>query len=679
VAGARILASAVVAGESLSELPCREAAAGENTRESLLDCYPARRLSALVTQRTGEAPVLARATSETDGSFSLEGLTPGRYSLWAESAEGTGLRRDVAAGDEGVELVLGEGVRMSGLVSNEEKGPVVGALVTAIFTAHSRFFETVTDGTGQFSLGPVPRGEYVLLVSKEGLLPAQVTFTAYARELERKFLLLRPRRISGQVVLAGAPAAGARVRTQSDEADSGLEVLTDAAGRFSLEGLEPTRRYELIATRDGLWANTYVDFEPEDDPPRFLAERTDITLELEPVVEVKGVVRDAAGRPIVNASVELSALDEEEEEEVEVGEDGEVLSLPPSILVASGWTDKEGRYHVGPARPGRMRLEVSAVGPWEPGFHDAAFKAGTSTVDFVLERSEGEEALVEEEAGPERPREPRPRLVGEVVDELGAPVSQAEVSLWPEASQGRGRHFDKVRTDARGHFSFEVSEGRYRLAAEFAQDDVAHTTSRVVELGKGETRVQLRFAPGQVLSGVVVDPRGQPIEDALVELRSTLRPEVFYHGIPLRTARSGHWTGPDGRFTYQSVSGEHLEVSVTKPDHGLACVEREGGRLGLPVKPGTRELRVVLVRDASVHGRFVQKDGSPITAFVVNGQGWRDEEGRFSVPIRCSGTLQLELRAADEGQVPGPRSVRHSVSVREEVDMDVGAIVLDGR
>ncbi|REG14259.1 carboxypeptidase family protein, partial [Archangium gephyra] len=552
VAGARVLASAVVAGESLSAMPCRRAGE-EDPERSLFDCASSFQLAGLVNARAGDAPVLARATSETEGSFSLEGLKAGHYALWVESPEGVGVLQDVPAGAEGVEVVLGEGVRVSGLVSDEERVPVAGVLVTAIFTAHSRLFETVTDATGHYHLGPLPRGEYLLLVSKEGLLPMHTTFIAYGRELERKFVMNHPRRISGQVRVAGAPAAGASVSTWVHDEDAERQVLTDAAGRFSLEGLAPSS-FELVATRDGLWASTRVDFDPEDDSSRFLAERTDITLELAPVVEVTGVVRDEAGRPIENASVELSERDEEDEEEEEDG-----LSL--AMAVSSAWTDAEGRYRVGPTRPGRLRLEVSSLRGFSDDSHEAVFQPGTSTVDFVLKRLEGEEAeeQLEAEAEAEASREPRPVLEGEVVDELGAPVSQAEVSVWPETGTWRGRQRDHTRTDAKGYFSFFAPpEGRYRIAAEFAQDDVTHTAARVVEVGKGVTRVQLRFEPGQVLSGVVVDARGQPVEGARVELRSTLRAQVLYHGRPVRASRGSQMTGPDGRFSFQSVSGEQL-------------------------------------------------------------------------------------------------------------------------
>ncbi|OJH39478.1 carboxypeptidase-like regulatory domain-containing protein [Cystobacter ferrugineus] len=256
----------------------------------------------------------------------------------------------------------------------------------------------------------------------------------------------------------------------------------------------------------------------------------DLTLELAPIAEVRGVVRDETEQPIESAVVELWAKD---------GED--------STRVSSGWTDAQGRYRVGPAKPGVLKI----------------------------------------------------------------------------------------------------------------------------------------FVGGEELFRVVVDARGQPVEGVRVEVRSALsRGRVPW-------LLGGGWvqqTGPDGRFSLQSVSGAQLELRVEKPEYVLACSEREGGRIALPVKPGDREVRAVLVREAFVHWQILHWDGTPVPSFPVstreglgNAREFSNEEGLFSVPILCTGTLQLELRVAEGVDVRGgSRRLRRLMSVREEVDVHLGALVLDG-
>ncbi|WP_158502287.1 hypothetical protein [Vitiosangium sp. GDMCC 1.1324] len=47
-----------------------------------------------------------------------------------------------------------------------------------------------------------------------------------------------------------------------------------------------------------------------------------------------------------------------------------------------------------------------------------------------------------------------------------------------------------------------------------------------------------------------------------------------------------------------------------------------------------------------------------------------DEDGRFSLPIYGSGTLQLELAEPKSRAAP----VRRTVTVQEEVELDVGTL-----
>ncbi|HLK99659.1 MAG TPA: carboxypeptidase-like regulatory domain-containing protein [Myxococcaceae bacterium] len=93
VAGARVLATLAVEGETLSTLP------------------------ELVEERRGEALTLAEAVTAEDGSFVLSGLEPGSYALWVESVEGAGFQDGVGAGSSSVVLRMGAGVRLSGTVT----------------------------------------------------------------------------------------------------------------------------------------------------------------------------------------------------------------------------------------------------------------------------------------------------------------------------------------------------------------------------------------------------------------------------------------------------------------------------------------------------------------------------------------------------------------------------------
>jgi protocatechuate 3,4-dioxygenase beta subunit len=709
VPGARVLASAPVAGESLSELPCENGSRGG----SILECtrgLEREQVLSLVAQRQGEAPVLSRATTAADGSFTLEGLEAGRYLLWVESAEGTGLMHDVAAGDDGVELRLGAGVRLSGRVVDEAEAPVAGALVTAIFKAHSRFFEAVSDADGRFRLGPMPPGEYSLVIAREGFLSELETFTGYEPEHELTSTLYRTRRIAGRVLLAGASVAGAEVLARPESLNEPeLRTLTDAAGRFAFEGVAPLRR-QLIATHGGYGAFLKV-FDDAASELELARGYPEVTLELTPVSHVQGVVLDETRRPIEGARVDVTQRDGKE------------------LLWSRTLTDARGRYRLGPVRPGPVSLDVAANGFIPINRQRQVVAAGENTVDLTLTRAtlvegwvvdaagqplvgeplalntlEGPEALpgnhgrrtgpdgrfsldapepgryrlevggqkmapqVLEVAAPSSQRISAERLLtvmGEVVDEAGMPLPGVRVGLWPATPDIREAELTRATTDLQGRFSLGASsEGRYRVAAVLSHDDFTRATSQEIELGKGGARVRLRLEAGRRLSGVVVDRGGQPIPEAQVRVLPTLHVEPLgCGGPPPRAITDSH-----GRFTFRGISGEQLVLHVWK--EGYLDVSRDGVRDGFPLKPDERDVRVVLLKSAAVQGRFVRADGSPIMFFELNGQEHAHEKGRFSLPIYGAGTVQFELRE------PGSRAapVRRTVTVQEEVDLDVGTI-----
>lgn len=719
VAGARVLASATEPGESLSELAC-----SERTAMPLLDCHNPGVLFERVARRSGEALVLARATSDTDGSFSLEGLTPGRYALWVEAAEGTALRRDVEAGAEGVALVLGPSLRVTGLIQAEDEKPVEGALVTAIFKRHSRFFEALTDARGHFALETLPQGEYTLVIAREGLLSEERSLLGYLPEMKVGAWLSFPRRLEGTVVHAGAPVAGVPVRTYSVMDATERVARTDARGHFALEGLPPMGNYELLVEHEGLRGTLAVEIpESEAAGARPVTERTGLILELTPATSLSGVVRDEAGRPVENAEVTVSR------EELWEGEPF-FQSLP------STRTDAQGRYTVESVEPGVFQFEVDAEGFLAAEPQTWEVEAGPVEVDLDLKRAvvlEGR--LVDAEGQPvekgslhltsEEPQDlfsatvgeggrfsfdlPRPgrfrlqvtggdleesprvevtapatdvrvrvtrqpRVVGTVVDATGLPLPNVEVALWPEVSgEEKPRPLHYSGTDAEGRFSLAApTEGDYRVVAEFFLAGSLRSASRQVRVGREGAEVALRLEDGQPLSGVVVDSRGRPLEGVSVQVHDTRHTNIQACGAPARGVK----TGPDGRFHFPSVSGSSLVVAASKDGYVLSCA---GGALDtrrLPVAPGTREQRVVLVKQALVRGKLLQPDGKPVTVYSVNGVRRASPVGVFFAPIQCTGPLTLELSAAE--RVPGSAPLRHTVSVQEEVDQDIGTLVLGG-
>jgi hypothetical protein len=259
---------------------------------------------------------------------------------------------------------------------------------------------------------------------------------------------------------------------------------------------------------------------------------------------------------------------------------------------------------------------------------------------------------------------------GEVVDETGLPLPGVEVSIWAEEPRDPKHQLDYGHTGVDGRFSFPApSEGRYRLAAEFFMGDITETASQRVEVGPRGASVQVRLGGGHEFSGVVVDARGQPMEGVDVEVLSTLHAELLRCAGPA----GGRKTGPDGRFRFQRVSGESLVLKVKKEGYVLQCMGEERREL-FPLTPEAREVRVVLVKRAFVYGRIVQEDGSPVIAYTLNGSRRAQTEGRFEWPIRCTGSLTLEVSAPD--LLPGAVPVRRTVSVQEEVKLDLGTLVI---
>lgn len=199
----------------------------------------------------GSAP-LAQALSSSEG-FRLEGLAPGVYDVSA-SYPGwvTVTEKNVPAGRTQLVLVLKRGARLTGRVRDERGAPVVSFRLgldrhVGPLERDSGTTLTVVDTEGQFAVEGLSPGTYTLRAAAHGLAPAamRVEVAPKARDVGPVEVTLGPgARLEGQVVrTGGAPVEGARVTVEGGAYGASLDTLydglTDASGRFSVEGLAP--------------------------------------------------------------------------------------------------------------------------------------------------------------------------------------------------------------------------------------------------------------------------------------------------------------------------------------------------------------------------------------------------------------------------------------------------------
>ncbi|MEQ9103896.1 MAG: carboxypeptidase-like regulatory domain-containing protein [Rhodothermales bacterium] len=144
--------------------------------------------------------------------------------------------------------------RLSGPLRDEAGTTVLNAIVE-LFDDRGDLVQTLSTGTGLFSLGPVPAGAYVLRIRSSGHLDVErsVVLVAGAEQVLNNIILFRRNvRISGRVLRAGMPVEGQVVALPG----IGTAVVrTGMDGRFAIPdvplGLAGSVVLELVIPRSG--------------------------------------------------------------------------------------------------------------------------------------------------------------------------------------------------------------------------------------------------------------------------------------------------------------------------------------------------------------------------------------------------------------------------------------------
>ncbi len=449
--------------------------------------------------------------------------------------------------------------------------------------------------------------------------------------------------VRGRVVSQGQPVVGARI--QLGTAGHTREVTSGADGRFQLTAV-PAGAYALAADAPGRPLGAFV---PVDVGLGADIGDTELKVELSATAPLVGLVRDDVGKPLLGAMVSV-----EEEER----------ALPLAVE-----TGVDGRF----SAPNRIRGHVYRVFIRRAGFlpdGPRLVRAGGAPVELGLRRG----AILE----------------GLVVDEHGAPVVGAEISIVGEEGGGEallipatgasvpaGTPDGWARLEASGELgvlrgpvpfpplrtSVPVARppvvsllprtdglGKFRVAELPAgpalvtarHPDFADATSVPVLLSAGGSRsVRIELRRGAIVRGRVVDDTGQGLSDAQI-------------------------TTSDGRTALSDAQGAFQIEHVVRPIHLTA--RRTGylrGEASAEPEPDQRELAVELSLRRAL-GRLVGEvtnqwgsvvSGARISVVPDGGEGLRvtsGSDGRFRAEGLPSGPYRVVVEHADYARLSLP-------------------------
>ncbi|MGZ6070167.1 MAG: carboxypeptidase regulatory-like domain-containing protein [Myxococcaceae bacterium] len=364
-------------------------------------------------------------------------------------------------------------------------------------------------------------------------------------------------------VRAALPPFTGRVLSGADgRGIAGAEVTFFAPEGATSVRSGPDGRFQLVPSRAGphqlaaVLAEGYVPFGPEwgQSPIRLLAPAPpgtpELVVSLEPEIRLKGRVEaQDGGAPIGGATVTLR-----------------LPGTQPGVVSSERRWTTDGRGEFSGAAPAEGMLLAQAAG-FSPAVEPLRGTGETRTVTLRLKTAPADAA-------------PEPPLGGRVVDDRGAPVPDAVVTLGVSRRPREGGSVlpAPVAADAQGRFRFEAVPAQVGWAQARAGD----LLSERVGVEPGQAEVVLTVHPGGVLAGRVVHADGRPATAFALQLVRLRR------GEPSRTLSV---VDPDGQWEVRGLASGAWELQALAADSGPS----ERVRVELPASPGARvekELRL---------------------------------------------------------------------------------------
>lgn len=664
--------------------------------EAIVDCAADETTQALVDwmiELERATAAVAKTRSRADGTFELEDVPAGALTVWAEGQSGIAIQSGVRAGDD-VELSLLAGARLKGKVSDERLQGIAGASVAVIDRLEGLVFFGKTNDAGAFDLGPLLPTADVVLAWDGAHEPSHEHLERPNIAVQR--VVLRDRRaIRGRVESHGLGVGDATVTLLgTHRAES---VISGADGSFEFPGRWGAN-YHVAARKGDLGGEAEIADIWDDPPP--------IVIDLSQWGTIEGTVVSDKGAPIADAQVELRGYDP-----------------------AHKWSvasDAAGHYRV-QVQPDRWTLTARRKRRGGDTRQSVVQAGRTEIIDLKIDDVPTSNGIVVDESG--RPIGGAELWVGYEIDserflELRTGVDgtfEAELTVLPlklefRHPQHRTAFLDltppatglRIVLRAGARISGVVLDGDNRLVpgasvvatpvpAEPDPPKVVKTRSsgrfeftglaskrHLVEahLKRGESwlyakaevlpsrsDVVLRFEKGSAISGHVVDTKGHPVgyqrvhalpsDDADVDMR----PYVIHERGYASGERLSAVSDAEGYFVF---------VGASRPSYDIAIDgDRFAAESVVVAKPGAADVRLVVVRLTTVHGRVVDPSGRPITEFKVDGfADFSPQPGGFEAVLGADFVSPLVITA------PGYAHQIKEVDPSRG-DVDLGDVILE--
>ena len=361
------------------------------------------------------------------------------------------------------------------------------------------------------------------------------------------------------------------------------EAATDPAGRFRIDSILPGW-YSLSVKAKGhpVWR----------DPLVRVGDEATIDVELEDGSTLRGrVVTEPDDTPVGGARVTAWTLEGSLDAVTKIDGTFEINGLDDSVA---------------------SEFVVAA-----PGYETAIFDRVDvdRSSDFVIEAAT--------------------RLRGRVLDAARRPVTRATVVLSTSSRDqpvSSDSSTDRVRasigfrgrvvavTDVDGRFTFDRSPPGPRLSLRVThpQHRELHREGIEVDRDDADGELELVLEPGGTVEVFVVDPGGDPVARAAVDLARVVDAEAGDRATE-RLGRSNlengtvttRWTGPDGRAAFFAVPGGSYRVRVEAEGFQVAYSTFDAS------DESTTSESIVLRSEHEIRGVVVDVDGVPIERAIV--------------------------------------------------------------